>query len=98
MRKLVRAGSAGARPRPPPLKSHLPHPEAGAPAGTSSSLGSSRTSTKATTSRRNPLDEHSDAVQDAVQAEDELVVGPVGGLEHPGRDERGECGEPPRVG
>ena len=40
------------------------------------------------------LDEHRHAVQDAVQAEDELVVRAVVGLEHPGRYESGEGGEP----
>ena len=46
----------------------------------------------------NPLDEHPDPIQDAVQAEHELVVRPVGGVEHPGRDERGQRGEPARIG
>jgi hypothetical protein len=44
------------------------------------------------------LGEVLDAVQDAVKAEDELVVRSVRGVEDPGRDEHGEGREPLRIG
>jgi len=46
-----------------------------------------RNQTGPASSARPGLDENRHALQDAVQAEDELLVRVVRGLEHPGRDE-----------